>query len=151
MPNKVESKISEELLPSLQSERYVTLATTDVDTGAPNVNAISWVYAPDQESIYFAVDNRSRIVQNIEKNSDVVLTVIANETTYSISGKGSVKVEKLEDIPLKLALIEIKVEAVRDVMFYGSKITTEPAYDKTYDKEAAEKLDKQVMAAMKKA
>ena len=36
-------------------------------------------------------------------------------------------------------------------MFYGSKIVTEPQYDKTYDKKAAAKLDKQVMEAMKKA
>jgi hypothetical protein len=36
-------------------------------------------------------------------------------------------------------------------MFYGSKIVTEPQYDKTYDKNAAARLDTQVMEAMKKA
>ena len=36
-------------------------------------------------------------------------------------------------------------------MFYGSKITVVPKYDKTYDLEAAKKLDNQVMEAMKKA
>jgi hypothetical protein len=48
-------------------------------------------------------------------------------------------------------LVEISIKEVRDVMFYGSKIITEPQYDKTYDKVAAERLDKQVMEAMKKA
>jgi hypothetical protein len=38
---------------------------------------------------------------------------------------------------------------VRDVMFYGSKIVVEPQYDKTYDKNAAAKLDAQVMDAMR--
>jgi hypothetical protein len=37
------------------------------------------------------------------------------------------------------------------VMFYGSKIAVEPRYEKTYDAEAAGKLDRQVMEALKKA
>jgi hypothetical protein len=36
-------------------------------------------------------------------------------------------------------------------MFYGSKIVSDVQYDKTYDKNAAQKLDKQVMEAMRKA
>jgi hypothetical protein len=81
----------------------------------------------------------------------VVLNLIANESTYSIQGQASVKAERLEEVPLKLALIEIQISEVRDVMFYGSKIVTEPKYDKTYDKNAAARLDKQVMDAMRKA
>ena len=34
-------------------------------------------------------------------------------------------------------------------MFYGSKITVVPKYDKTYDLVAAKKLDNPVMDAMK--
>lgn len=149
MANQVENEISSDLLPLLQEERYVTIATIDHETGAPSVNAISWVYAPHQTIVYFALDLRSKIVENIKANSKITLTTIANETTYSISGNASVKIEKLEDVPLKLALIEIKVDSVRDVMFYGAKISTEPSYEKTYDKDAAAKLDKQVMDAMK--
>ena len=151
MANQVEKHLTNDLLSELKKERYVTVATIDHETNGPNVNAISWVYAPSDDHVYFSVDNRSRIVENIRNNPNVVLTVIANETTYSISGKATVKVEKLEDLPLKLALLDVEVEAVRDVMFYGSKIVTEPAYEKTYDKQAAEKLDRQVMDAMKKA
>lgn len=36
-------------------------------------------------------------------------------------------------------------------MFYGSKISRDIEYEKTYDKEAAAKLDRQVMEAMKQA
>jgi hypothetical protein len=36
-------------------------------------------------------------------------------------------------------------------MFYGSKISVEPEYEKTYNKIAAEKLDHQVMTALKNA
>lgn len=151
MANQVEPKLIQPLVDELQKERFVTLATIDYESGGPNVSAISWVLAKDEDTIYFAVDNRSRILQNINQNSKVVINVIANESTYSIQGDASIKEERLQDVPLKLALVEVKINEVRDVMFYGSKIVAEPQYDKTYDKNAAAKLDKQVMDAMKKA
>ncbi|MDM5328088.1 pyridoxamine 5'-phosphate oxidase family protein [Neobacillus sp. CF12] len=151
MPNQVEPKLIKPLYDELQKERFVTLATIDFETGGPNVSAISWILAKDDETIYFAVDNKSRIIQNITHNNKVIINLIANESTYSIQGVASLKEERLPDVPLKLALIEIKIQEVRDVMFYGSKIVTEPQYDKTYDKNAASRLDKQVMEAMKKA
>ncbi|WNF35597.1 pyridoxamine 5'-phosphate oxidase family protein [Bacillaceae bacterium IKA-2] len=150
MANQVEVMLTDELFQFLQEERFVTIATVDHETGGPNVSAISWVYAPNKETIFFAVDNRSRIIENIKADSQVVLNVIANESTYSLSGTGIVNVENLADVPLKLAAVELKLKEVRDVMFYGSKITTRPEYVKTYDKEAANKLDHQVMSAMKK-
>jgi uncharacterized pyridoxamine 5'-phosphate oxidase family protein len=151
MPNQVEPKLIKALYDELQKERFVTLATVDYENGGPNVSSISWILAKNEEIIYFAVDNRSRIIQNIKHNSNVVVNLIANESTYSISGVASLKVEKLNEVPLKLALVEINIKEVRDVMFYGSKITVEPQYDKTYDKDAAARLDKQVMDAMRKA
>ncbi|WP_226644143.1 pyridoxamine 5'-phosphate oxidase family protein [Mesobacillus subterraneus] len=151
MANQVEPKLIKPLFDELQKERFVTLATVDYETGGPNVSAISWVLAKDEDTVYFAVDNRSRIIENIKSNDKAVINLIANESTYSISGTASVKQEKLEGVPLKLALVEIKVGEVRDVMFYGSKIVAEPQYDKTYDKDAAARLDNQVMDAMRKA
>ncbi|MFJ7730086.1 pyridoxamine 5'-phosphate oxidase family protein [Neobacillus sp. NPDC097160] len=151
MANQVEPKLIKPLYDEMQKERFVTLATVDHETGGPNVSAISWVLAKDDSTIYFAVDNRSRILENMNKNNKVVINLIANESTYSIQGEAHVKEERLSDVPLKLALVEITINQVRDVMFYGSKIVTEVQYDKTYDKNAAEKLDRQVMEAMKKA
>ncbi|OIJ13297.1 hypothetical protein BKP45_19235 [Anaerobacillus alkalidiazotrophicus] len=151
MANQVEPILTEELFQFLQKERFVTIATVDHETTGPNVSAISWVYAPKKETVRFAVDNRSRIIENIKANSQVVLNVIANESTYSISGSAVLKVEKMDEVPLKLALVEIHIKEVRDVMFYGSRISVEPAYEKTYDKDAADRLDLQVMTAMKKA
>ncbi|WP_226675546.1 pyridoxamine 5'-phosphate oxidase family protein [Mesobacillus jeotgali] len=151
MANQVEPKLIKPLVDELQKERFVTLATVDHETGGPNVSAISWVLAKDEGTIYFAVDNRSRIIENIKSNDKAVINLIANESTYSISGTASVKQEKLEGVPLKLALVEINISEVRDVMFYGSKIVAEPQYDKTYDKDAAARLDNQVMDAMRKA
>lgn len=151
MANQVEPELTKPLFESLQSERFALLSTIDYEKGGPIVSAISWLWAKDQKTILFAIDNRSRIVQNIKSNPKVVINVIALESTYSISGEVFIKQEKMEGVPLKLALIQLDVKEVRDVMFYGSKITTHPAYDKTYDLVAAKKLDNQVMGAMKKA
>ncbi|WP_078595435.1 pyridoxamine 5'-phosphate oxidase family protein [Evansella clarkii] len=151
MANRVETKLTEELLPLLKQEHYINVATVDHETGGANVNAVSWVYATDENTVRFAVDKRSRIVENIRKQPLVTLSLIGAGSTYSIAGKAFVAEEKLEGVPLKLALLEIKIDEVRDVMFYGSRITSEPKYEKTYDKEAADKLDRQVMEAIKKA
>jgi hypothetical protein len=151
MVNQVEPKLLQPLVDFLQKERLVLLSTIDYETGAPNVSAISWVYAKNEQTILFSVDNRSRIVENIKYHSKIVLNLMANESTYSISGDAEIIQEKMEGVPLKLALIKLDIQEVRDVMFYGSKITVLPEYDKTYDLNAAKKLDNQVMETMKKA
>lgn len=151
MPNQVETKLIQPLYEALQRERFVTVSTVDFETGGPNVSAISWILAKTDQQIYFSVDNRSRIIDNLRHNPRIVINIIANESTYSISGVAKVLEERLPDVPLKLALIDVTIQEVRDVMFYGSKIVSDPVYDKTYDKVAATKLDQQVMDAMRKA
>ena len=70
---------------------------------------LRWIIAPGLLKIFKAI-------------KQVVINVMALESTYSISGDASIKEDKIEDIPLKLSLIQINVKEVRDVMFYGSKI-----------------------------
>ncbi|GAA3322947.1 hypothetical protein GCM10020331_044860 [Ectobacillus funiculus] len=53
----------------------------------------------------------------MRSNGAVTLNVIANESVYSISGKASIQADRMEGVPLKLALVEIAIEEVRDVMF----------------------------------
>jgi Pyridoxamine 5'-phosphate oxidase len=149
MANKVETTLIDPLYEGLQKERFVTIATIDHETGSPNVSAISWIFAPDRTRIFLAIEQRSRIVKNIKQHPAIVLNIIANESTYSINGNAHVKEEKLEGVSLKLVLIEMKIIEVRDVMFYGSKISIEPNYEKNYDEKAASKLDKQVLDIMK--
>lgn len=151
MADKVASSLNEQLLPLLKKERFILLSTLDKDDGAPNQNAISWVYAPHESLIYFAVDNRSRILENIKSNRQVTLTLIGAGSVYSITGDASIEVEKMDGVPLKLAKVAVTVTAVREIMFYGSRISVEPQYEKTYDKQAADKLDNQVMTALKNA
>ncbi|KUP08805.1 hypothetical protein Q73_04845 [Bacillus coahuilensis m2-6] len=151
MANRVEDRLSQELFDCFQSERFVTVATVDKDTGGPAVTSLSWVIAKDEKTLYLAVDKKSRMVENIQQHASMAVNVLANETSYTITGLSKIKEETLNGVPLKLALLELSVKEVRDVMFYGSKIVQYPEYDKTYDKKAAEKLDIQVMKAMKEA
>ncbi len=149
--DKTATELSEALFTKLQSETLVLLHTIDAETGAPTSSAISWVYAPDRNKIRFALDQRSRLVNNIRNNEQVALTVFATGTIHSIHGRAQLVTEALEGVPFKLACIDVNIDAVRDAMFFGSKLTVEPEYEKTYDQRAAERLDNQVFTALKKA
>ncbi|WP_047151530.1 pyridoxamine 5'-phosphate oxidase family protein [Aneurinibacillus tyrosinisolvens] len=151
MPEIVAQSLSQELLPLLQKERFAMLSTINKQSGAPYISAISWVYAKNPSTLVLAVDSRSSIVENVIHNSRVVLNVFAAGSVYSIAGMGSVKAPRMEGVPLKLSLLEVLIEEVRDVMFYGSRLSIEPQYEKTYDARAAAKLDNQVMEALKNA
>ncbi|WP_134700244.1 pyridoxamine 5'-phosphate oxidase family protein [Ammoniphilus sp. YIM 78166] len=149
MAEIVAHSLNEQLLPLLRTERFVLLNTVDKETGAPNMSAISWIHAPSESCIFFAVDNRSRIVENIKNNVLVTLTLIGAGSVYAIAGHATIVDENMTGVPLKLAKVRMDIREVRDVMFYGSRISVEPQYEKTYDKKAAEKLDSQVMTALK--
>ncbi|KQL44087.1 hypothetical protein AN963_21905 [Brevibacillus choshinensis] len=149
MAETVSQSLSEELFGLLQKERFVTLGTIDHESGSPSLSSLSWTYASSVDSIRFAVDNRSRILTNIAKEPQVVLHLIGAGSSFAINGRATLKTERLEGVPLKLAMVEITIEAVRDIMFYGSRISVEPQYEKTYDKNAAAKLDNQVMEALR--
>lgn len=143
--------LTEQQLSLLQKEKLVLLATIDAESGGPSVSAISWVYAVDPATVRFAVDQRSRIVSNVRNHPQVTLTFFGEGTVHALYGRASIVTDALEGVPFKLTCVDVKLEAVRDAMFYGSRISVEPEYEKTYDKRAADKLDGQVFAAMKKA
>ena len=150
MANRVEDRLIPALYEEFLHERFVQLSTIDHQTDGPNVSALSWVHAKDEFTILFAVDHRSRIITNLEKQPLIVLNIIANETSYSISGSASVIGQSSSDVPIVLSITKLTIREVRDVMFYGAKIISEPKFNKTYDEEAAKKLDQQVMKELKK-
>lgn len=150
MAEVIADVLTEPLLEKLQREQFVLLSTIDAETGGPWVSAVSWVYAPEPGQIRLAVGHRSRIVANVEANPRVVLTVVGPDSTYAVYGRAQVAEKPMEGVVIKLARIDVSVEAVRNAMFYGARIVQEPAYEKTYDEEAAAKLDHQVLNALRK-
>lgn len=143
--------LNEQLFSILQKETFVILNTVDAETGAPAVNAVSWVYAKDAETIRFSVDGRSRIIANLKQNPRVAVSLFATGTFHAIYGDAVLVTEELSAVPFKLACIDIHIREIRDAMFYGARVSVQPEYEKTYDKRAADKLDGQVFEAMKKA
>lgn len=136
---------------AMQGETFVLLHTIDAETGSPTTNAISWIFAPSPSVLRFAVDGRSRLVNNLKNNPSVAVTLFAGGTVQAVYGTASVVTDQLEGVPFKLVCFDIAISAVRDAMFYGARLTAIPEYEKTYDKRAADKLDGQVFDAMKKA
>ncbi|WP_203362186.1 pyridoxamine 5'-phosphate oxidase family protein [Bacillus sp. REN10] len=150
MGNRLETQLIPVLFEALQKDRFVTVATIDHETGGPMIHAISWIYAVDERTIRFAATSQSRMIENLEKNTAIAINMISNESTYTITGESHILSKKVEGIPLKIAIVELAIKEIRDVMFYGSKMISEPVYEKTYDLAAAEKLDQQVIDALKK-
>jgi len=142
------STLSRDLMAFLAGEKLVLLVTTEAERNVPNVTAISWVKSVNEKTIRFAVSANSRIVSNIRANPHVVFTVIGLGTVYSIHANAVVAEDVMSGVSLKLAKIEATVEAVFDSMFWGSQITTEPAYEKTYNVDKAKKLDEEVYTAL---
>lgn len=150
MGEVVGQSLNQDLMPLLQTERLATLNTVGSNL-VPYVNAISWVYAPSPSKVYFAVDSRSKVLENIRIHEDVVLTVFGAGSLYAIAGKASIKISRIEQVPIKLTMVELKIEEIRDVMFYGASLTACPKFEKTYDAHVAEQLDKLVLHALKNA
>jgi len=144
------SELTKELQEFLSGEKLVLLGTIDAETDSPLVSAISWVKSRDENTVRFAVSNNSRIVSNLRSNPNAVLTIIGLGTVYSIYGKVLLIEETMEDVSLNLAKFEFVVEKIYNSMFWGSKITAEPAFEKTYNVEKAKKLDEQVYSALMK-
>lgn len=145
------TELTDPLYSMLQQEKLVILNTVDAESGMPVASAISWVYAVNPSTVRFAIDQRSRLIQNLRKHSGASLTMFGSGSVHAAYGQARIVTDALEEVPFKLTCIDLDIESVRDAMFYGARISVEPEYEKTYDKRAAEKLDNQVFAAMKKA
>lgn len=145
------TQLSEPLFAAFQSETFVLLSTVDAETGGPTSSAISWIYAQDYSTLRFALDHRSRLVRNIKAHPRITITVFGEETIYAINGKAAVVQDPLEGVPFKMCCFDLSIEAVRNALFYGAQLASAPTYKKVYDQRAAELLDNQVFAAMKKA
>ena len=142
------TQLTDELVTFLEGEKLVMLSTIDHESDTPNVSAISWVKSVDKGNIRFSVTTNSRTLQNVKEHSSVVLTVIGLETVYSIQGKATILEEAMAGVSLKLAKINVQIDQVMETMFWGAKITTEPEYEKTYNKKKAEELDEEVYKAL---
>lgn len=141
-------QLSQDMQENLQNFQLVFISTIK-DQTKPIVNAISWIYASTSHTIRFAVDSRSMLLENLRQNSRVAMTIFYKNSVYTLYGDSKIIQELIDGVSLKLSMVEVTIDSIFETMFYGSKITVQPEYEKDYNKEAAEKLDKEVMNALK--
>ncbi|MDM5276486.1 pyridoxamine 5'-phosphate oxidase family protein [Paenibacillus silvae] len=145
------TQLTESLLQQFKDETFVLLNTVDVESGGPTSTAISWIYAENASTFRLAIDHRSRLVNNMIQNPLITITVFGEEMVYAVNGRASVRQDPLLGVPFNMCCFDITIEAVRNALFYGAQLSSVPQFVKIYDQRAAEKLDEQVFAAMKKA
>ena len=145
---KEQSRLNKELIDLLQGEKIVSLITEDKETGQPDLAMISWVLASSTgEHIHFAIGHNASSAKNIHACPNVILGVMGAGSCFSIKGKG--KVSEIIEKTIKVRVVSVEIESVEDVMFYGGKVTTEPAYEKTYNQSLAEKLDHEIYSLLR--
>ncbi|WP_134700744.1 hypothetical protein [Ammoniphilus sp. YIM 78166] len=145
---KTQYILSQEMISLLQGKTLVLLQVFDSKHNKVISSAMSWVFATNENTVRFALDSKSYILGLLDDNPHVVLNVIGIESVFSISGMAKIKVRETEGLTLKLGLVDLDVEEVRDINFYGSKITQDPQFIKTYNEKLIEKLDREVENAL---
>ncbi|WP_079913745.1 pyridoxamine 5'-phosphate oxidase family protein [Paenibacillus sp. 32352] len=146
--SKVITELSAEMIEQLQGQTIVLLNVVNKETGDIYSTALSWVYATDSGTIRFAIDAKSDFVRIVQEDPRVLLNFVSKETVYSVKGAASVKVARTEELTLKMALIEVQVQEIRDIIFYGGKIVAQPAFVKTYNADLIKKLDDEMKQAL---
>ncbi|WNC15131.1 hypothetical protein [Brevibacillus brevis] len=136
--------LSQDMVSLIQGSTIVLLNVVHRESERVYTTALSWVYAINERKIRFAIDAKSEFVSILERNPELVLAFIGLESVYSIVGKAAIKMRQTEGTTLKLAILEVDVQEVRDIIFYGGKVVTEPSFVKTYNAELAKKLDQEV-------
>ncbi len=145
---KTQYILSQEMINLLQGKTLVLIQVFDSKNNKVISSAMSWVFAINENTVRFALDSKSFILSILDENPQVVLNVIGIESVFSISGLAKIKVRETEGLTLKLGLVDIDVDEVRDINFYGSKITQNPLFIKTYNEKLIEKLDREVQDAL---
>ncbi|MEK8130450.1 pyridoxamine 5'-phosphate oxidase family protein [Paenibacillus filicis] len=148
MAEKQMQELTSEMMQYLQGEKVIFLSTLDHEEGVPSTTCISWLLAVSPNKLKFAIDPRSRVIENIKTNPRLTLAFIGLEGCFAISGSGSSDLKQLDGVTIKMTEVSVNVLSVRDIMFYGSKITAEPEFTKTYNLELANKFDAAVYEAL---
>lgn len=148
MKKTIASELSPAMVEYLQGKAIVFLQVVEPDTQSIYSTALSWVYATSTSTIHFAIDSKSKLIEIFEQQPQVTLNFIGCESAYAISGKVTLKERKANEVSIHLAILEMAVEEVRDVIFYGGKVVSNPEFIKTYKEKLIEKLDREVHQAI---
>ncbi|MCL5960643.1 MAG: pyridoxamine 5'-phosphate oxidase family protein [Chloroflexi bacterium] len=115
-----------EVLEALQEGIHLVLATVNAE-GWPDTAPFSWVLGIDPTTIRLAINQDIATLQNIRDNGKVRLQVSGRGVAVSVKGRATVIKETMETTPFPTALVEMKVEEVKDDSVMGRMFTTDSA------------------------
>jgi hypothetical protein len=122
-----EPALPEALVAFLCGGQVVVLATADAD-GNLYTTLVTWVVARDNRTLFMAIDQRGRALNNIRTRDCVALEIMGDDITYGCRGRARVVKEAMITPPFPSAIIEITIEEVRNhaspgVVFRGPNYT----------------------------
>lgn len=113
----------------------------------PITHAISWIQALDSVTLRLALTRNSHLVTILSAEKTAGLIFIEGGQAYHILLSSVAEFEPTVKPNLHLRFFEGHIEEVRNISFYGASFT-QPEITKTYDPEAAEKLDREVKGSL---
>ncbi|UTT41907.1 hypothetical protein [Exiguobacterium aurantiacum] len=147
MASKAAFELSRTQQDTLNEMPLMFLVTFDEPKRWPITHAISWVQAPNEMTIRFALTKNSHLITLLANEKTASLIFLEGGLAYSIALSHVHEFEPSVKPALHLRFFEGKVEEVRNISFYGATYG-QPDIIKTYDVEAAEKLDREVKESL---
>lgn len=115
------NRLSERAMKYLQVGRLVVLATVD-ERGWPDTCPVSWIVALDPTLLRLAISREVSTYGNLLKNENVMLALIGGAMTLGIRGRARILAEDMADVPLPMAIVEVRVDEVKDDSVIGRGI-----------------------------
>lgn len=147
---KTDTKVlSPAVIDQLQGEKLMFAVTTNEDNEIYST-AISWLAAVNDQLIRFAISPKSPLIRNISQRPKMQILFAIPEHTLAITGTARVQSDPIPDMPFPMLCVELAINRVDDIMFYGGVVTSEPKYMKTYAADLSKKLDTAIYTALRK-
>ncbi len=141
--------LSQNVVEQLQGEKLLFVISSNTG-GKTYSSAISWLAAVNEHLIRFAISPKSPLLSNIKVHPEIKILVIIPGNVLSVRGTAIACEEPIADLPFPMSCIEVEVNRVDDIMFYGGLVTAEPRYEKTYSAGLSKKLDAAIYNALRK-
>lgn len=147
MANKATFELTRAQQDTLNEMPLTFLVAFDEAKRWPITHAISWVQARDAVTIRLALTRNSHVITMLMKERTASLIFIESGQTYNVVLTQLQEFDPTVKPSLHLRFFEGHVEEVRNISFYGAAFG-QPDIVKTYDIEAAEKLDREVKESL---
>jgi hypothetical protein len=119
-----------EVVARIEPDRLCLVAFVD-ESRKPAVSAASWVRGRPPDRVDVVVGWRARLLRSVSVHPEVVL-VTFSPSVLALSGQAYVVDAHVPKMPLLLARLQIRIEAVRSAMFTGGVLVAGPLVTKAY-------------------